>query len=279
MRVRFLRFHSIYFIFMIMCYEGENGMSVAVLVIAHGSPDPDWRRLVEQSIASCRERLPWPVRIAYLGDRHEGSLAEQMAKLEKEGCETVVAVPLFVSGGSTHIGEIRQLLGLAPEYPLPQAVAPRPSKMRIVWCPPLEDHPLVEQIVEDRLLALSTAARRETLLLVGHGSDLAGYREHWERLLQRLAATIQRRFPLASVGYATLRPDTVTARARQLAASGTLLVLPLFISPGYFTRRAIPRRLDGIPHRYRGEAYVPHPAIGQWIVRSAQDALRSHGAS
>ncbi|MCG3084760.1 hypothetical protein LD028_09885, partial [Anoxybacillus sp. LAT27] len=76
------------------------------------------------------------------------------------------------------------------------------------WCPPLEDHPLAEQIVCERLRALSVDARREALLLVGHGSDLPGYRERWERLLHRLTFRLQNRFYFTAAGYATLRPDT-----------------------------------------------------------------------
>lgn len=254
-------------------------MSVAVLVIAHGSPDPNWRHLVEQTVAPCRDRLPWPVRIAYLGERGDKGMAEQIARFEKEGIRTVVAVPLFVSGGSTHIGEIRQRLGLAPQYPLPQRVAPLTGNLRFLWCPPPEDHPLVEQIVLDRLASLSDDPRREALLLVGHGSELEGYRQHWEGLLQRLSDRVRRRIPLAAAGYATLRPDTVAARARRLAACGTVLVLPLFVGPGHFTRRAIPERLDGLACRYRGETYVPHPAVGRWIVQSVQSAFRSVGGT
>lgn len=248
-------------------------MSLPVLIIAHGSPNRGWTRLVERSIQPCRKQLDGPVHTAYLGDEDEQSLVKQVKRLEQEKARTSVAVPLFVSAGSTHIGEIRQLLGMAPEYPLPESIPPLTDRIRFLWCPPLEDHPLVIQIVLERLKALSTDPRRESLLLVGHGSDWPGYRQHWEQLLQRLANHVRRHVPLAAVGYATLRPDTVATRARELAAQGTLLVLPLFLSPGYFTHQAIPQRLAGIPHRYRGEAYAPHRAIGQWIVQSVQHAV------
>lgn len=253
-------------------------MSVAVLVIAHGSPDPDWMHIVEESVRPCRDRLHLPVRIAYLGEQHGRGIAGQVSRLAQEGAQTVVAVPLFVTAGSAHIGEIRQLLGFAPEYPSPQKIEPLECGVRFLWRPPLEDHPWVEQIVLDRLAALSADPRRESLLLVGHGSDLPGYRQHWERLLRRLSARVQQHFAFAAVGHATLRPDTVASRARELAAYGTLIVLPLFISPGYFTRQAIPKRLAGLRHRYQGQAYLPHPAIHRWIVQSAEIALADRAA-
>lgn len=248
-------------------------MSVAVLVIAHGSPDPNWERLVEQALQPCRAQLPFPLGVAYLGKQDGRSIAAQVERLEQQGAQTVIVVPLFVTAGSAHIGEIRQMLGLAPPYPGTPPATPLSCRVRFHWCPPLEDDPWVEPILLDRLSALSADPRQESLLLVGHGCALPGYRQHWERLLRRLSSRMKRHYPFAAIGHATLQPDNVAARARELAAWGTLVVLPLFISSGYFTRCVIPQRLAGIPHRYEGAAYLPHQAIARWIVQSVEKAL------
>ncbi|UYZ14579.1 hypothetical protein A6764_06350 [Brevibacillus sp. WF146] len=243
----------------------------AVLVIAHGSPDPDWMERVEEAVRPYRRQML--IRVAYLGGVDGRGIADEVERLERAGVETIAAVPLFVTAGSTHVSEIRGMLGLEPDAVLPKEVRPVSTRARFLWCPPLEDHPLAEQIVCERLRGLSVDARREALLLVGHGSDLPGYRERWERLLHRLTFRLQNRFYFTAAGYATLRPDTVATRARQLAACGELIVLPLFVSQGYFTRRALPERLAGVPYRYDGSAYLPHPLIGEWIVQSAEAAF------
>ncbi len=245
--------------------------NAAVLVIAHGSPDPEWIERVEEVVRSCRSQML--MRVAYLGGVDGRGITDEVERLEREGVETIVAVPLFVTSGSTHISEIRGMLGLEPEAVFSKADRPVSTRSRILWCPPLEDHPLVEQIVSERLRTLSVDPQRESLLLIGHGSDLPGYRERWERLLHRLMIRLQNRFSFSAAGHATLRPDTVAARAWQLAENGGLIVLPLFVSQGYFTRCVIPERLAGVRCRYDGSAYLPHPLISEWIVQSAETAF------
>jgi sirohydrochlorin cobaltochelatase len=242
----------------------------AVLVIAHGSPDPHWMERVEEAVRPYRRQML--IRVAYLDGVEGRDIADEVERLERAGVETIAAVPLFVTAGSTHVSEIRGMLGLEPDAITPN-VKPVATRARFLWCQPLEDHPLVEQIVCERLRALSVDPHREALLLVGHGSDLPGYRERWGRLLHRLTFRLQNRYYFSAAGYATLRPDTVATRARQLASCGELVVLPLFVSQGYFTRRALPERLAGVSYRYDGSAYLPHPLIGEWIVQSAKTAF------
>lgn len=243
----------------------------AVLVIAHGSPDPDWLELVEIAVRQCPSDLP--IRVAYLGGVPGRSIEDEWKRLEAAGAHRIVVVPLFVTAGSSHVGEIRSMLGLDP-WPKGETdlvwVAPQ---ARILWCPPLEDHPLVEEIVVQRVKAIASNPRQEALLLVGHGSDLPIGQARWERLLHRLTLRLQNRVPFAAAGYATLRPDTLREKACTLAEKGDLVVLPLFVSQGYFTRKGIPQRLDGLSYRYEGSAYLPHPLIAEWIRQSIHLAL------
>ena len=240
----------------------------AVLVIAHGSPEADWIALVEAAVRQCGSELP--IRVAYLGGAEGRSIPEEWRRLEMTGAEYIIVVPLFVTEGSSHVGEIRSILGLDP--PLSSEYSPISVFSRPIWSPPLEDHPLVERIVEQRIRDLSQYPAGESLLLVGHGNAEPTGREKWERLLKRLALRLQNRFHFAAAGYATLRPDTVREQACQLAESGELLVVPLFVSQGYFTRVAIPQRLEGLAYRYEGRAYLPHPLIADWIGQSIRRA-------
>lgn len=241
----------------------------AVLLIAHGSPDPDWLLLVEAAVRQCKSELP--IRVAYLGGVEGRSIEEEWKRLEEEGARCIVVVPLFVTAGSSHVGEIRSMLGLDP--PQVTEFSPISVSARIRWCPPLEDHPLVERIVEQRIKELSRNPRQESLLLVGHGSDQPGGAARWERLMRRFTLRLQNRFSFAAAGHASLRPDTVREQALRLAEQGDLLVVPLFISQGYFTRKAIPQRLEGLSYRYEGNAYLPHPLIAEWIRQTIQKAV------
>jgi sirohydrochlorin cobaltochelatase len=245
----------------------------AVLVIAHGSPDPDWIRLVEETVG--RTKLNMTVRAAYLGGVPERGIADEVRRLKRMGADGIIAVPLFVTAGSSHVSEIQYMLGLLPSAGFPTDAQPIAVDTRIVWAPPLEDHPIVEEIVAQRVQALTEDPAREALLLIGHGSEWPGFRERWERLLKRMAVRLQNRFAFSAAWYATLRPDTVAERARLLAREHRLVVVPLFVSQGYFTRQAIPARLADCAYRYAGDTYLPHPLVSDWIAQSALEACKT----
>jgi sirohydrochlorin ferrochelatase len=54
----------------------------------------------------------------------------------------------------------------------------------------------------------------------------------------------------------------------------SVLVAPLFLSSGYFTRTVIPSRLAGHNYRYNGKALLPSSAIARWMVRQSLRWLR-----
>ncbi|MNR46508.1 CbiX [compost metagenome] len=54
-----------------------------------------------------------------------------------------------------------------------------------------------------------------------------------------------------------------------------VLVAPLFLSAGYFTKKTIPSRLEGLECRYSGEALLPHPLLTDWINRQILTIMKS----
>jgi len=91
--------------------------------------------------------------------------------------------------------------------------------------------------------------------------------------MDRLAVQIQREAGFAGVSGATFHPDNLRGRAEDLAREYRLLVVPLFLSEGYFTRKVIPSRLEGIPYVYSGRTYLPHPLVSEWITSTVREAL------
>jgi sirohydrochlorin cobaltochelatase len=74
----------------------------AVVLLAHGSPDPDWMTPVEATAALMRTHAPGtPVRTATL--EHGRGLAEVAAELHAAGLLRVAVIPLFLSPGGRHI--------------------------------------------------------------------------------------------------------------------------------------------------------------------------------
>jgi len=77
----------------------------AIVLVAHGSPDPDWRRPVEAVVERLREREPGlAVVVAYLGFL-EPSLPQAVAQLWGLGHRHVLALSAFLSPGGRHIKE------------------------------------------------------------------------------------------------------------------------------------------------------------------------------
>jgi sirohydrochlorin ferrochelatase len=244
---------------------------LAVLVIAHGSPHPEWNETVETAVRQAG--LALPVRVGFLGGVPGRGIADELARFEQDGFRTVIVVPLFISEGSTHLTEIRYMLGLIPEPDIETDLRPVRTAAKLVWCPPLEDAPQAEAVWTDRVRELSAHAEQETLLVIGHGSGHPRYRERWARLLQKAASRLQRKFGFRQASYATLLPDTAAAEAAKLAGEGRLLVLPLFLSEGYFTQKAIPGRLNGLSYIYSGKTYLPHPLVSEWIGKTVSRQL------
>ncbi len=86
-----------------------------VLVISHGSRDGKWVRLVDEAVAQVLRPSDIPIVSSFL-EIVEGRLIQDgIRTLERQGVTDIIAVPLFVSSGSTHVDEIGYALGAKPE--------------------------------------------------------------------------------------------------------------------------------------------------------------------
>lgn len=75
-------------------------MSPAIVLLAHGSPDPDWLAPVVAVADRLRARGR-DVAVATL--EHGPGLADSLDQLAARGHARVVVVPLFLSGGGRHV--------------------------------------------------------------------------------------------------------------------------------------------------------------------------------
>ncbi len=78
-------------------------MPQPLILVAHGSPDPDWRRPLEALESRLRSLAPdRPVRMAYM-DFLEPSLPQAARALADAGHETALVIAAFLSPGGRHI--------------------------------------------------------------------------------------------------------------------------------------------------------------------------------
>jgi sirohydrochlorin cobaltochelatase len=74
-----------------------------IVLLAHGSPDPDWRRPLEGARDRLRARLPGRrVELAFL-EHTEPSLDVLVGRLAAEGHRRAIVMAAFLSGGGNHI--------------------------------------------------------------------------------------------------------------------------------------------------------------------------------
>jgi sirohydrochlorin cobaltochelatase len=93
--------------------------SAPIILLAHGSPDPDWRRPLEEARDRLRERMPERrVELAFL-EHTAPSLGAAVAQLAVEGHTRATVMAAFLSGGGNHIKKhVPQLVAdVALEHP------------------------------------------------------------------------------------------------------------------------------------------------------------------
>lgn len=233
-----------------------------VLVIVHGSSNLEWIAMVDDAVN--RVDVDVPIVTSFLEMVEGRSIQEGIYQLEKRGVTRILAVPLFVSAGSTHIQEIRHLLGLQQKIVLEVDEVPLKKNAKIELAPSMDDHPLILEIIERRVQELSVIRQEEVLLLVGHGSRIDEFYAIWTAMMERMAEYLQNRMGLKKVICATLLPNNVAEKMKEHSHE-SLIVVPLFLSEGYFTKKVIPSRIEGVNCRYSGKAYLPDPLVSEWI--------------
>ncbi|PRP95662.1 sirohydrochlorin cobaltochelatase [Enhygromyxa salina] len=73
----------------------------ALVLVAHGSPDPDWRRPLEQLHAQLAAQLGDRVALAYLA--HPPGIPEVVAELAAIGHTEILVVAALLSPGGRHV--------------------------------------------------------------------------------------------------------------------------------------------------------------------------------
>jgi sirohydrochlorin cobaltochelatase len=243
-----------------------------VLVIAHGSSKSDWVKLVDQAVAEVE--LDLPIVTSFLEMVAGRTIPDGIHMLEKQGVTEIMVVPLFVSAGSTHMEEIGYRLGLIRHPKLEIKQEPWQREADVQLCQAMDDHPFIAQILLERAQEMSTNPEEEALLLVGHGSELEGFRQIWEKGMASLAVQLRRELGVAKSSFAMLHPDQLRQRLQVLSRDYRVLLLPLFLSAGYFTRKVIPAKIAGLNTVYTGKTYLPSPLISRWIEAVVKEQQR-----
>lgn len=250
-------------------------MKTGVLIISHGSRDQAWVSIVEEAVSHLALEEEMPVAVSFL-ELVEGRLIQDgIDSLEDAGVTDIIVIPLFVSSGSTHVDEIEYALGAKPAPEKETDLEPFSVKARVHYGYPVDDDPDIAVMIWDKLRGLSKHPERETILLVGHGSVHDGFRQRWQQGISSLAERVRRISGAAAADYGLLNPNSVRSKVEYWQEQGhDVLVAPLFLSEGYFTKHVIPERLRGLEYAYSGQTLLPHPLLPHWIEQQVKVMLQ-----
>ncbi|MFC5651406.1 sirohydrochlorin chelatase [Paenibacillus solisilvae] len=224
---------------------------------------------------------PVPVVSSFL-EIVEGRLIQDgINQLEAEGVSDLYVLPLFVSSGSTHVDDIAQAFGQPPVSAKREGELERfrlQGSTRVHFGLPIDDDADIAELLLSNIRELSSAPAQERLLLVAHGSHEADFHGRWRKGMTLLAGRLRELGGFAGADIAMLLPNQAACVMKALQrkhAGQSVIVVPLFLSDGYFTGTVIPNRLEGLDYRYNGRAMLPHPCVTRWMERQIAGWLES----
>jgi sirohydrochlorin ferrochelatase len=256
-------------------------MKPGILVISHGSRENAWVQLVDDAIASAAASLRLsnvPIVSSFL-EIVEGRLIQDgIDALAEQGVTDMFVVPLFLSSGSTHVDEIGQAFGFPWVSDLEGDLGTFRVAAKVHYGAPIDDDAEIAELLALNIAELSSEPDKEAILLIGHGSKEKIFHERWQDGLKKLGLRLRLLGGFKRAEYAMLLPDQAAAKLASMQAANpeeAVIVVPLFLSQGYFTNHVIPTRLTGLTYRYNGRAMLPHPAIERWLERQMFNGLQS----
>ena len=310
MKSRPILFFALLILFSQSVFAGTNPSStdtnIGIMILAHGSMggNQTWNTLVKEVSAPLSDS--YPIEVAF-GMANAPNMQKAIDKLEAQGVNKIVVVQLFISSHSPIIRQNEYLLGLRDELAdpampmmlhdhatgrmkveIPENLQPLDINSEILLTPPLDDHPLVAEIVLDRIQTLSTNPAKETVLIVAHGPNSPVDNEMWLKEIESIGKQIKAELAGRGIAYKDIIAHTVRDDADEETheqarlefrkyvedadADGTAIVIPLLLSKGGVEKKYL-TRLEGLNFKWSGETLLPHYNISHFIQQSVEEAL------
>lgn len=258
--------------------EGRTG----VLVLNHGVNEESDTEFREQLRPVAGKR---PTAIAY-GMAMTTSEAVQQAvdDLNARGVSTIVAID---PGSSEHKSLYRQwhyILGLrekAAYVDVPQVT----SRARIVMARPVNDDPLIADILLDHAKALSTDRRREAVIVIAHGPEDDVDNPPDLAQVRKLAGRIRKKGGFASVEALNIQDDaprevraanvqTFRKMVTDARGDGLDVIIVPYVINAHGLQPKLQKDLEGLEFRFQERGISGHPNFTRWIEKRIRESTR-----
>lgn len=277
----------------------QHDHSIGVLVMAHGG-GAVWNAEVETMLAPLAK--DYPLELAF-GMAEAASLEGAVKRLEARGANKIAVVRLFISGES-FMDRTEQILGLAPgadPKPAPSAHAGHDahaghgapaggmSHDMALWRieskssfaiskEGLADAPEMGAVLVERVRALSTDPKNESILVLAHGPGDDAEDQRWLKMIDQRAESVRRIAPFKKVQAETLREDwpekrvVSEARIRAFVEAGSkdggrVIVIPYRVA-GFGPYAGVLKNLNYVAD---SKGLLPSTEVEHWVRRQVQE--------
>jgi cobalamin biosynthesis Co2+ chelatase CbiK len=175
--------------------KDKNGL----LIIAHGSPSPQWNKPVlalEDSVnalLSVKQIAGFDQVKVALMENTEPSVATVVKQMENSGIAKIYVVPLFIAPSSHSVYDVPSILGLYYNKKEGDALKEEGTKIvqteaHITVGPSLDYANVIEEILLERVKELSRNPKNEAVVILAHGDD--DFLPFWESMTNKVGKYI-----------------------------------------------------------------------------------------
>jgi sirohydrochlorin ferrochelatase len=267
---------------------------IGVVFLSHGS-DFNWNQAMRDAVQPLTKR--YKIEFAFsMAD--QATIERAIRKLEQRGAKAAVIVRVFGMKDSFRM-PVERMVGLDVEDIMKRAVDIRaehghghggaagvPSPRILTSLPirtagGLESSPLFAAALLDRARAASRNPACDTVILVAHGSGSDRQNDHWNKVLEEIAAHMQKAGggEFHAIKVATWREDWPEKRApwidkiRNMVEDARKNGGRAIVIPARTTGQGPEEKfLSGLEYEL-GSGFAPHPLFVQWVEEQIKTGL------
>ena len=194
------------------------GKRIGLLLISHGSPSQPWNATmervagaVEKVLKSRRSNLF--VKLSHL-EFAKPDIADGCDSFEREGCDRILAYPLFISVSGHSEKDIPNALNIRYHDYADSEIRRYLGNVPVTYACPLDHGPVLPAVVAECASELSEDPANETVLVLSHGG---GCDHFWNHMHARVAAAIRASTGISSIESVAVGTGRAPARQDRLA--------------------------------------------------------------
>jgi sirohydrochlorin ferrochelatase len=283
-------------------HTGRSRDKPGLLIIAHGSPSPQWNEPVLAQERNVLKILgadnPFTKIKVVLMEFAEPNVADGIAELEQAGCDRIVAVPLLIAPSSHSHWDVPALLGIYSNAKIEKDLLDEGARLLrsdvpITLTATLDESDVIEKVMLKRVRQLSRDPKNEAVVLLAHGSKATP--SAWERLMKRTVTNICGRTGISYGDWACVGVGQEYGRAASAIQEAAqhrdhVIVVGAYLSLGVhriherwsarFEKESpmpgIENPLKNLSIRNSTQGLLPDEAVAQWIAATAKDEITRH---